>query len=248
MIRFIIAVIVVVIEFILAVPLGLIALLIGLFSKKAKDKWVRGFIVSYFAVIDFISGAKVTYKGIENIPKEGAVLYVANHQSFFDVLLITTKLPYVTGYVAKKSFEKVPIFAQCMKLTHSLFLDREDIKQGLKVILQAIELVKSGISVFIFPEGTRSKTGKMADFKEGSMKVAVKGGCPVIPIAISNTSAIFEDHFPKLYPAKVIIEFLPQVDPESFDKDEKKHLGKYCHDMIETAKEKNDAQLEVLVS
>lgn len=243
MLRFFICVIVVILEFILVIPIMLIGLLIGLFSMKARDRFIKGVLDCFFGMINMVSGARVTYKGLEKIPRDCAVLYVANHASFFDVLLVAPKFPSTTGFVAKKSFEKVPIFAQCMKLSRSLFLDRDDIKQGLKVILAAIEQVKSGISIFIFPEGTRSRTGEMAEFKEGSMKVSVKSGCPIVPIAISNTAQVWENHFPWLEPAKVIIEVLDPIDPEDFDKDAKKHLGKYCHDLIENTKEKNDREI-----
>lgn len=240
MIRFIIVIIAVIIDLFLMIPGGLVIFVTGLFSKSGKDKVVKAISDFVFQEINFLSGVKVTYIGLEKLPKDTAVLYVANHLSFFDVFLVTPKLPSITGFVAKKSFGKVPFLAALMRLTHSLLLDREDIKQGLKVILEAIELVKSGISIFIFPEGTRSKTGKMAEFKEGSMKVSTKSGCPIVPIAISNTSAVWEDHFPKIKPEKVIIEILDPVNPADFDRDGQKHLGKYCHDLIENAQQKNN--------
>ena len=246
MFRLIFVVIYLVICAVLMIPIGLAAVTIGIFSLPVRDKIVKVALDVVFGGINLISGAKATFIGLEKIPKDKAVLYVANHLGFFDVLLLAPKLPAITGYVAKQSFKKIPVMAQCMKLTHSFFLDRDDIKQGLKVILAAIEQVKSGISVFIFPEGTRSRDGKMAEFKEGSMKIATKSGCPIVPIAISNTAQIFENHFPLLEPANVIIEVLDPLDPNDFDKTEQKHLGKYCHDMIEEAKKKNDEEIFAL--
>lgn len=239
MVRFIFVMIYLVITLILYIPIGLMALLVGVFSPKARDGIIKGVFNFAFSVIHFLSGAKVTYKGLEKIPKDCAVLYVANHASFFDVILLSPKFPSLTGYVAKKSFSKIPLLAQAMKMTHTLFLDREDIKQGLKTILAAIEQVKAGISMIIFPEGTRSKDGNMAEFKEGSMKISIKSGCPIVPVAISNTAEIWENHFPKLTPVGVIIEFLDPIDPKSVDADTKKHLGKMCHDLIEEARDKN---------
>ena len=239
MIRFILILIAVVIYFICMIPVSLVMLITGLFSQKAKDRFVKKVFDFGYKAIAFLSGVKVKYIGLDKLIKDRPVLYVANHSSFFDTILVTPILPSTTAYIAKKSFAKIPVFAQMMKMTHSLFLDRDDIKQGLKTILAAIELIKSGISVFVFPEGTRSKTGEIAAFKEGSMKVSTKSGCPIVPISISNTAAVWEDHFPKIEPHEVVIEILDPVYPENFDRDGQKHLGKYCRDLIEEAKLKN---------
>lgn len=239
MVRFILIIIAVFIYFIFMIPLGLAMVITGLFSQKAKDKFAKAVLDFGFKAVTFMSGVKVRYIGLDKLIKDKPVLYVANHSSFFDVILVNPVLPSATAYIAKKSFAKVPVFAQVMKLSHSLFLDRDDIKQGLKIILEAIELVKSGISVFVFPEGTRSKTGEIADFKEGSMKVSTKSGCPIIPISISNTAAVWEDHFPKIEPREVVIEILDPVYPGDFDRDAQKHLGKYCRNLIEETNLKN---------
>ena len=164
---------------------------------------------------------------------------MANHESFFDVLLTLTHLPGTICFVAKKQFGKIPIFAQALELYNTLFIDRDDIKQGLKTILKAIDNVKAGMSVFIFPEGTRSRDGKMNEFKEGSMKIATKSGCPIVPIAISNTAIVFENHFPKVTAVPVVIEALEPVKPSDYDAKEQKHLGKLCKDRIEEARDRN---------
>ena len=239
MIRFIICLIVVVIDFIVMIPVELIGFLIGLFSKSARNAYMKFMMMIVFSVINFLSGAKVTYIGFDRIPTDTPVLYVANHESFFDVLLTLTKLPGTICFIAKKAFGKIPIFSQALMLYNTLFIDRDDIKQGLKTILQAIENVKSGMSVFIFPEGTRSKDGRMNEFKEGSMKIAVKSGCPIIPIAISNTANVFENHFPKVAAVPVVIEALDPVVPNDYDKVQQKHLGKLCKERIEEARDKN---------
>ena len=239
MLRFIICVILVIFDFVIAIPIDIIGYIIGLFSKKAKDAYMKVMMRFIFAGINFLSGAKVRYIGLEKIPSDVPVLYVANHESFFDVLLTLAKLPGTICFVAKKAFGKVPIFAQALSLYNTLFIDRENIKQGLETILKAIENVKSGMSVYIFPEGTRSRDGKMNEFKEGSMKIAVKSGCPIIPIAISNTANVWENHFPKLESVPVVIEILDPVYPDRFDKTQQKHLGKLCKERIEEARDRN---------
>ena len=221
------------------IPVELIGFIIGLFSLNAREVYMKFMMNLVFASINFLSGAKVKYIGFDKIPAETPVLYVANHESFFDVLLTLTHLPGRICFVAKKQFGKIPIFAQALQLYNTLFIDRDDIKQGLKTILEAIERVKAGMSVFIFPEGTRSRDGKMNEFKEGSMKIATKSGCPIIPIAISNTANVFENHFPKVTAVPVVIEALDPVVPSDYDAKEQKHLGKLCKERIEEARERN---------
>ncbi len=239
MIRFIICLILVVFYFIIMIPVELIGFIIGLFSKDAKDAYMKFMMHIVFTSINFLSGANVIYIGFDRIPSDVPVLYVANHESFFDVLMTLTRLPGKICFVAKKQFEKIPIFAQALQLYNTLFIDRDNVKQGLKTILEAIERVKKGMSIFIFPEGTRSRDGKMNDFKEGSMKIAVKSGCPIVPIAIANTANVFENHFPKLTAVPVVIEVLDPVIPSDYDAKEQKHLGKLCKERIEDAKERN---------
>ena len=105
-----------------------------------------------------------------------------------------------------------------MEEIHCLFLDREDPRQGLKTILAAIENVKSGISMFIFPEGTRSKVeGEFLPFHAGSFKIATKAKVPVVPVTLVGMGDIFEDHYPRLKRAPVVIEFGEPIETADMD-------------------------------
>ena len=157
MIRFILVCIVVIAYLVLTIPVLLVEWIIGKFSPMTKDISSLRMVQAIFKFILWITGAKVTVIGEENVPKDQAVLYVANHRSYFDILLTYSRCPIRTGYVAKKEMEHYPLLSNWMRNLYCLFLDREDIKQGLKTILQAADYVKSGISVCIFPEGTRNK-------------------------------------------------------------------------------------------
>lgn len=239
MIRFLLLLLVVIIDFIVIIPFEIIGYAIGLVSMKARNKYMKVVMTIILSVLQFLSGAKVRFIGMEKIPQDVAVLYVANHQSFFDVILTITKLPGLVCFVAKKQFKKIPIFYQGLDLYNTLFIDRDNVKEGLKTILEAIERIKGGMSVFIFPEGTRSRDGNMNDFKEGSMKIATKSGCPIVPVAITNTAEVFENHFPKVRGVPVVVEVLDPIYPEDFDKTEQKHLGKLCRDRIEAVRDAN---------
>ena len=109
-----------------------------------------------FRVIMFICGVKLTVKGDENVPKDEPVLYICNHKSYFDIIITYSRCPNLTGYISKDTLGKVPLLNIWMKRLYCLFLDRKDIKQGLKTILTAIDYVKQGVSMCIFPEGTRN--------------------------------------------------------------------------------------------
>lgn len=244
MFRFICTLIVVALDFIFAIPAFIIIWFVGLFSMKARNAMSKGIIWLYLKVIALISGPDLVIKGLENIPKDEAVLYAGNHQGFYDVIYTYPIMPGQVGFIAKKEFSKIPIFAQAMRLIHCRFLDRNDIKQGLKVILSAIEDVKQGISIFIFPEGTRSRDKSVAEFKEGSMKIATKSGCKIIPVAFSNTASVFEDQMPKIRPVPVIIEFGKPIDTKELDKEELKHLGAKVRDIVVSMKDINDKEIE----
>ena len=120
-----------------------------------------------------------------------------------------------------------------MRYLHCLFLDRDNIKEGLKIILEAIEKVKQGISICIFPEGTRNKTADtFLPFHDGSFKIADKGGVPIIPMTIVNSGDVFEDHFPKIKKTTVVIEYGKPIYMNELEKENRKGIGKYVQGII----------------
>ena len=227
---------------ILSIPILIAEWIIGKFSPMKKDISSLRIIQAVFRFILWLTGARITVIGEENVPKDTPVLYIGNHRSFFDILLTYTRCPIRTGYVAKKEMEKVPLLSNWMKYLHCLFLDRKDIKQGLQTILAAVDKVKSGISICIFPEGTRSRSEDETDmlpFHDGSFKIATRAKCPIIPIAMSNTAGIWESHFPTIKPVHVIVEYGKPIYPDELDKEDKKHLGAYTQNVIKEMLTKN---------
>jgi len=240
MIRFICVAIFLVVFLICSIPLLILEWLIGFINMDFKNRSSLAIVNWAFRVILFICGTKVTVLGEENVPKDEPVLYVANHRSYFDILLTYVRVPRPTGYISKKEMERYPLLRNWMRNLHCLFLDRKDIKQGLKTILTGIEQMKSGISMCIFPEGTRNKVNDtFLPFHGGSFKLAEKSGCPIIPISLNNTAAIFEDHIPKIKKAHVVIEYGKPIYPDTLEKDVKKNLAGYVSDQIQTMYFKN---------
>lgn len=219
--------------FIISLPLFLIEILIGKWNKKYKVKTSQAIVVGAFRIILWISGVKKEVKGLENIPKGEAVLYVSNHRSYYDILVGYTSVPTLTGFVAKKEIEKIPVLRVWMRYLNCLFLDRENVREGLKTILKGIELIEEGYSIFIAPEGTRNQDKDMLPFKEGSFKMAEKTGCAIIPVAMSNTDSAFERQAPFIKPAHVIIEFGKPIYPNDLDKNTKKFLGAHVQSIIQ---------------
>ena len=247
MFRFLIVCICVIGYLILSIPILIVEWIVGKFNKRAKDISSLRIIQTVFKFVLKVTGAKITIIGHENVPTNQAVLYIGNHRSFFDILLTYTLCPDLTGYIAKKEMEPIPLLSTWMRYLHCLFLDRKDIKEGMKTILTAIEKVKSGISICIFPEGTRNKGTdelELLPFHDGSFKIATKSGCPIIPMAISNSAEIFENHFPKIKPCKVVVEYGKPIYPEELSREDKKRLGTYTQGIILEMLKKNREMVE----
>lgn len=234
MIRFLVVCTVVILFLILSTPLMFVEWIIGKFNMDVKNRSSLAIVNWAFRLVIRCAGVKVIALGEENIPKDTAVLYVGNHRSFFDIVLTYVRVPRPTGYIAKKEMEKVPLLSIWMRYLHCLFLDRNNIKEGLKTILAAVEKAKSGISICIFPEGTRNKTEDLfLPFHEGSFKIAEKAGVPIIPMTIVNSSAVFEDHFPKIKKTTVVISYGEPIYPDRLSKEEKKSMGSLVRKIME---------------
>ena len=203
-------------------------------NENRQKEYALQVVKQVLRMVFRLTGSTLTVKGLENIP-DMPVLYVGNHRSYFDIVITYARCKNLTGYIAKKEMEKIPLLSTWMRYLHCLFLDRKDIKQGLKTILTAVDKVKSGISICIFPEGTRNRNKDELDmlpFHEGSFKIATKAKCPIIPIAISNSANIFEAHFPKISPAKVVVEYGKPIYPDELSKEDKRHVGEYTQNVI----------------
>lgn len=247
MLRFIFVVIVVIGYLILSIPLLLIEWIIGKFNPYVKEISSLRIIQAVFRFILWLTGLKLEVIGEENVPKDCAVLYIGNHRSFFDVLITYARCPRRTGYVSKMELKKFPLLRDWMNNLHCLFLDRTNLKAGMQMILTGIQKIKDGISICIFPEGTRSKGETelpMLEFHEGSFKMAQKTNCPIVPMAMVNTCEIFEAHFPKIKPTHVILEYGKPIIPSELSAEDKKHLGAYTQKVITEMLMKNQKLLK----
>lgn len=219
---------------ILSIPIMIFEWIFEKFNKRAADISSLRIVQWAFRVVLFLAGTKTTIIGEERVPRDEAVLYIPNHQSYFDIIITYSRCPNLTGYISKDVLEKVPLLSVWMKRLYCLFLDRSNLKAGLKTILTGIEYIKKGISICIFPEGTRNPHPEegLLPFKEGSLKIAEKSGCPIVPIAITNSQNIWESHMPFMRKCHVIVEYGEPIYLKDLDKEQRKFSGAYTQAKI----------------
>lgn len=225
---------------ILSIPIMIFEWIFKKFNSHAADISSLRIVQWAFRVVLFLAGTKLTIIGEERIPKDQAVLYIPNHQSYFDIIITYSRCPGLTGYISKDFLEKVPLLSVWMKRLYCLFLDRSNLKAGLKTILTGIDYVKNGISICIFPEGTRNKVpDTFLPFHEGSFKIAEKSGCPIVPMCLNNSAGIFEDHLPKIRKAHVVLEYCKPIYIKDIPKAERKFVGAHVQELIKQTYFKN---------
>ena len=222
MIRLILVCIFLLIIFVLSLILFPIEWLIGRISPKAKDISSLRFVQFVFKVILFLSG-----------------VFIGNHRGFFDTVVSYSRMPRLTGFIAKKEMQKVPFIRLWMKYLHCLFMDRSNPREGLKTILSGVEQINNGISIVIFPEGTRNKGDGIMPFHGGSFKLADKSNCKIIPMVQNNTENVLEAHFPSIKRTHTVLEFGTPIDTAALDRDERKALPDTVHDLMLQIYEKN---------
>lgn len=220
------------------IPVHLILVIIGRFNMELRYKIGNAIVYWAFRWELFQTQAKIEVKGVENIPDE-PVLFVSNHRSYFDILVIHTTSTKRPGFVAKKEMEKFPLLNWWMKNICCLFLDRKDLRSGVQMIKDGAALIQKGHSMVICPEGTRNQKAEMLPFKEGSLKMAEKAGCAVIPVTLIDTDQLLEarpgfdirkGHVKVIYGKPIYLNEL--------SKEDKKKAGNYVQNIIaETMKE-----------
>ncbi len=162
-------------------------------------------------------GGNVTIQssGQENIPKENGFMFFPNHQGMYDVLAIVDSCPNPLSVVYKIELKDIPFIKQIARCMKAFFIDRDDVRQSMKVIMEVSNEVKKGKNYLIFPEGTRSKNGnQVGDFKGGSFKAATKVKCPIVPVALIDSFKPFDANTIK--PVTVQVHYLTPLLYEDY--------------------------------
>lgn len=157
------------------------------------------------------SGVRLSTNGLDNFPKDSPVIIVANHQGAADIPALLSTLPVRFRFAIKKELFDIPIFGWFLKQAGYFPIDRQVVLSAYKMVETIVNILKSGESVLIFPEGTRSFDGSLGKFKRGSLMAALKSGAPVIPVAISGSYHILPRGTKWFRPAKIKISIGPPV-------------------------------------
>lgn len=172
--------------------------------------------------------------GKENIPKEGGFLMCGNHQGLFDILAIAASCDRPMAAVLKQELNKIPFLKQVIACTKSYPMDRDDIRQSMKVILAVTEEIKKGRGFLIFPEGTRSRNGnQMLEFHGGSFKCATKSKCPILPFALIDSYKVLDQKGSK--PVTVQLHYLEPIFYEEYKDMNTAEIAGMVHKRIENA-------------
>lgn len=179
-------------------------------------------------------GGRITIDahGVENIPEQNGFIFYPNHQGLYDVLAILEVCPRPFSVVMKKEVANIPFLKQVFACMKAIALDRDDVRQAMKVILQVSEEVKNGRNYLIFAEGTRSKKGnQLLDFKGGSFKSAIKAQCPIVPVAIIDSYKSFDTN--SIKKLTVQVHFLKPLLYEDYKDMKSTEIAKWVKSRIE---------------
>ncbi len=160
-------------------------------SQKAVDEYIYHTAQGMCRHFMRISNTSSIVKGLENIPKEPCI-FICNHQAIFDVFLLIPNIEQIAAFIAKKEIKSYPLIGFWITAMHSVYLDRSNVREGMKAINEGAENIKRGYSMILFPEGTRSLSSEMGEFKKGSLKLALKANAPIVPVTIDGTYKVLE--------------------------------------------------------
>ena len=212
-------------------------------GKSDKISYEEGYQVVRHVTKAANRAGRVTIEsyGLENIPEENGFIFFPNHQGLFDVLVFLESCPKPFAFVIKKEASQVILLKQVIAALGSLVIDREDIKQSMKIILQVAEEVKKGRNFLIFAEGTRSKQGNHpGEFKGGSFKSAMKAKCPIVPCALIDSFKPFDEK--SIRPVSVNLIYLPPLYYEDYKDMKTVEIAAEVKRRIELAIEEHTAE------
>lgn len=199
----------------------------GKVDRKVRN-WARRLM--------WVAGMKVTVNGAENLPERQAV-FIANHQGNFDIPLMLSCLGRAHGLLAKQELARIPILRLWMRLLHCLFVDRSSPRAGMESIAKGVKLLQSGHSLIIFPEGTRSRSGELQEFKGGAFRIASKAAAAIVPVTIDGSYRAMEANPTGwlIRPCEVTVTIHPAIETAGLGREELRELPARTRDVIASA-------------
>lgn len=206
----------------LTIFFGILAIVVSFFSRKGN---MSHKVARVWAKAILSAGRiKVSVKGLSNIDSSGPYIYMCNHQSNFDIPVLLAYLSVQFRWLAKAELFKIPIFGQGMRGAGYISIDRSNRKSAMESLNKAARIIKNGVSVMIFPEGTRSDDGNIRSFKKGGFILAVDAGVPVVPVIIHGTWPIMPKNQLLIKPGEVLLEIQKPVETKAYTRKSKDDL------------------------
>ena len=175
---------------------------------KIANLWAR--------MLLWLTSTRVDVIGRENVLMEKPQIFMANHQSDFDILIVLAHIPGQFRWIAKKELFKIPIFGKAMRNAGYIEIDRQNHEKALKSLDEAAQKIREGKSVVTFPEGTRSRDGKIRPFKQGMFHLAIQAGVPIVPISIIGAHEIMPKRTLKVKPGRIRMVIDRPVDVSGY--------------------------------
>lgn len=179
----------------------------------------------------WILGIRVRAEGVENIPP-GVCIFAANHVSNLDPIAFVPAIPRRVALLAKKQLFRIPILSTGMRLTKLVPVDREDREAAARSVETAVNYLRGGLSFAIYPEGTRSRDGRLQPFKKGAFLMAIRAGVPVVPVSIVGAQDLMQKGEWFVRPGDVIIRFGPAVDASKYTEHHRGELLARVHELV----------------
>ncbi|UTT83824.1 1-acylglycerol-3-phosphate O-acyltransferase [Vibrio pelagius] len=200
----------------------------------------------YFGRMSKIFGITLDLRIPEDAYSRGQHVYIANHQNNWDLFTVSSAVTPKVVTVGKKSLAWMPLFGQLYWLTGNILIDRANRSKAVGTIDQVVNNLKgSDVSVWMFPEGTRSRGRGLLPFKTGAFHAAIGAGLPIIPIVCSSTGGIKLNRWNN---GHVIVEMLPPVSIEGFDKSNVRELANECREQMKAKLAELDEEVKALNS
>jgi 1-acyl-sn-glycerol-3-phosphate acyltransferase len=168
--------------------LGFLAFATYPFDRKGKV--VHRYARLWGKVALWANRVKVKVEGMENLQEEGSYIFMSNHQGSYDIFALMGHLPFQFKWLAKKELFSIPFFGWTMAAAGYISIDREGTRETVEAMNKAAGRIRDGMSVVIFPEGSRSPDGRIQPFKKGGFTLAIKSKVPIVPIALDGSREI----------------------------------------------------------
>ena len=192
-------------------------------AHRCARAWAR--------LILLTTGVRVRVEGLERLPHDGAYVFVSNHQSIYDIPILFWTLPFQLRIIAKASLGRFPVLGWHLRYTGHLLVERE--RTGAATLAQVAALMEGGRSLIVFPEGTRSRDGRVGPFKRGLFLMAIEAGLPVVPVSVAGSRHVMLKGRLMTCPGNVDVVVHEPIQTRGMSRDGARSLADRTRDIVE---------------